>query len=1346
MAYVLVQHLDPSHESILPDLLARDTAAPIVLASDGLAIKEGHVYVIPPNVSMTLADGHLRLRPRREEERPHLPIDEFLISLAEVQQNNAVGIVLSGTGSDGARGIESIKGEGGITFAQEPADARWDSMPRAAIATACVDFIMPAADIGHRLTDIGRHRLMQRPGDKGESTTGHLKSILQALRKHSGVDFSHYKEATVQRRVLRRMVLQRVESIGAYAALVQREPDELDALYNDLLIQVTRFFRDREAFEALQREVFPRIIAAHKPGSCIRVWVPGCSTGEEAYSIAIGLMEALGDDALATSLQIFATDISERSIAKARAALYPESIAADISEERLRRFFVKEDGGAYRVAKLIRDQCVFARHNLTADPPFSQLDLISCRNVLIYLQASLHPRVYNVFHYALKPGGFLLLGSAETAANVPDLFGAVNSSQRIYQRREGRSHPSLLSFGRNLAPRATSPPRRAPSELDVERHADQIVLGSHAPSGVVIDEQNRVLQFRGRTALYLEPPTGSATFDLLKMVRTELLADLRDVLNEARTQGMRASTESMRISGAEHAPVRVEVTPFRLNESDQQYFLVLFEEVEGRPAPTEATLPASGNPDRRIAELQQRLEAYERYGRAIQQEHEAIVHDLRAANEEIESSNEELQSTNEELETAKEELQSVNEELTTLNDELRDRNAELGVLNDDLKNLFANVHIPVILVGNDLRIRRFNSAADRIANLVSTDVGRRLDEIRLHVDAPDLAEQTQFVIDSLEPKEQELKDKSGRWFGMTIRPYRSAGHRIDGAVIVFHDIHAAKQHALALQVASHYFETIVETVRQPLLILDETLRVVTANRAFHERFATTPDEVKGMPLSALGEGEWGNPKLRDLTRKAVEGTNFEDFELTVPDENGRERTLVLSAQRLDFSGTRPPLVLLAIDDVTESKKSRERDHLLSEATAALGSTLNESVLTETVAHIAVPLIADWCFLALVGRDEALVLADSVFHDPAHASEAQKVAFRSLEAPEHPIREVVSTGEPYLLPEISSDSLQKMACDAEHLAELRRLNPHSMMIVPVTASGRTRGALVFVFTKKGRRYSEADLAVATELGRRCGVALEHVELFAATAAARASAEASNKAKKDFLATMSHELRTPLNAILGYTELLELEVQGPLTPDQRRAVERINYSRKHLTHLIDRVLQYAKLESDAQPFHFEPVSVNDLLEEVAAMFDAEVKRNGLSLDVRTSPVPQFVEADAGAMRQIVINVVANALKFTPRGGHVEMMAAGRNGDVEVSIADSGPGIPQDKLDLVFEPFVQLEPRQDRAGMSMGLGLAISRELARKMAGDLTAASTAGHGSTFTLRLPSVGADSPADKASD
>ena len=1332
MAYVLVQHLDPQHESNLPEILGRNTTAPVSLAVDGQRIEANHVYVIPPNKSMTLIDGHLRLQPR-EQGRLHLPIDEFLMSMAEVQQNNAVGVILSGSGSDGARGIEAIKGEGGITFAQDPADARWDSMPRAAIGTACVDFILPASDIGQQLTEIGRHRLIQQP-PADDSKSDLLKSVLALVARQSGVDFGHYKPSTVQRRVLRRLVLNRLESVEDYLALLKQQPSEIEALYHDLLIQVTRFFRDPQAFETLGREVFPRIIAARKPGQPIRVWVPGCSGGEETYSIAICLIEALGDAALDTILQIFGTDVSERAIAKARVGVYPESIAADVSEERLRRFFVKEEGGGYRVAKQLRDQCVFARQNLTTDAPFSQLDLISCRNVLIYLQPSLHARVFSIFHYALKRDGFLFLGSAETAANTPDLFTAINAAQRIYQRKESRSRQPLLGFGRGLS--LTSRPlaqvSRAPTELDIERHADQIVLSGHAPAGVVIDQQHRVLQFRGRTADYLEPPTGSATFDLLKMVRPELLADLRDALQEARSRGGRAITASARMEAGHPLPVRIEVTPFRMSDSEAQFFVVLFEEGSGASsAAREQPTSNAGTTDlpRQIGELQQRLEAAERYARAIREEHEAIVQDLRASNEEVQSSNEELQSTNEELETAKEELQSVNEELTTLNEELRDRNAELGIAHDDLKNLFLNVQIPLILVGNDLRIRRFNGAADRVANLVRTDVGRRLDEIRLHIPVPDLAQQAQEVIDSLSGTEQELQDSSGRWYLMTIRPYRAGDNRIDGAVIVFHDINAVKQHALALQVASDYFATIVEAVGQPLLIMDDSLTVVSANRAFHESFGST-NQIRGQPLAVLEQGRWDTAALRQMLRDVLAGKSVEGVGLVLRDAGKGERYLLLNGQRLDFKGTRPPLLMVAIEDVTLAKRTHERESLLAEASAILGSTLSEDVVTTTVARLSVPTFADWCYLTVRTPSESVVLIESVYHKPEEDLSARALAQVSVSASSHPVHQVLQTGQPFIADAISAELLQKMALDSKQLAELQKMKLRSMMIVPVTRAERTDGALTFV-TTEDRKYSKADLQVAAELGRRSGIALDHADRFTTMAAARASAEAANRAKQDFLRTMSHELRTPLNSILGYTELLEMEIQGPLTSGQRTALDRINYSRKHLGHLIEGVLQYTKFESTTVELAIGQLSVAELLQDISALFEVEMEKQNLFFQLHNCAASTTVSADAGALRQIVINLLFNAIKFTPNGGQVVLACVVTDTHVEISVRDTGVGIPAAKLETVFEPFVQLDQTPNRVAEGMGLGLAISRDLARRMGGSLSAVSDA-TGSTFTLKL--------------
>jgi two-component system CheB/CheR fusion protein len=809
MAYVFVQHLDPRHVSLLTGLLQRHTGMPVLEASDQLKVEPNHVYVIPRNAHMNVNSGVLSLSPRHSSPQPHMSIDPFLRSLAADQKSKAIGVILSGSASDGSLGMMAIKASGGITFAQSSDTAKYDGMPRSAVAAGCIDFVLSPRDIGRELARLGHHPYIapaaSRESNKPDSASGEvITRILALLRNATGVDFSYYKPTTIQRRILRRMALQRVDNLNGYINKLRSDSAEVHALYEDILINVTEFFRDPEVFERLKKVVFPKMDTSHRAGP-IRIWAPGCSSGEEVYSIAMALIEFLEERSHDTGVQIFGTDISESALDKARAGVYPASIAHDIPPDRMRRFFTKVNS-SYQINKRIREMCIFAKQNLTRDPPFSKLDLISCRNVLIYLGPVLQKRILRLFHYGLKPNGFLLLGSSETIGSHSDLFTMEDKSTKIYLR----SNTAVRALPLDLTPRAAEAdkseapaPAESWTETELLREADRIVLGKYAPVGVVVDDEFNVVQFRGHTSPYLEHSPGMASFNVLKMARQGLSVELGHALQKARRENAPIRQEGLRVRlGSSVVGLNFEVIPFKKAAGRELRYLVLFEEVLPDTEPPAEKKPA-GRPtasatERENAKVRQELANTREYLQLLIEEHESANEELRSANEEIQSSNEELQSTNEELETAKEELQSTNEELNTLNEELQSRNAQLAQTGNDLLNLLGNVNIPIVMLGNDLRIRRFTPVCQRVLNLIATDVGRPIGNINLNLEIARLDRVLAEVIETLTPKNLEVKDFSGRSYSLRIRPYRTEDNKIDGVVMVLVDIDPVRIEANAL--------------------------------------------------------------------------------------------------------------------------------------------------------------------------------------------------------------------------------------------------------------------------------------------------------------------------------------------------------------------------------------------------------------------------------------------------------------------------------------------------------------------------------------------------------------------
>ncbi len=808
MAFVLVQHLAPKHESILRELLSKSTRMPVMEVIDGMAVRPNQVYVIPPNADMSIVESVLHLSPISPDRARRLPIDMFLRSLAEDQQGHAIGVILSGTASDGTMGIQQIKAMGGVTFAQDDQSAKYNAMPRSAVAAGHVDFVLPPELIARELTRISKHIHIFAGDDRQESAEAvskneTLNKVYAVLRNFSRVDFSYYKPGTIKRRITRRMFLRKIDNLETYLLLLRKNREEVEGLFNDILINVTGFFRDAEAFDILRKEAFPLMLKNKSSNSQIRIWVPGCSTGEEAYSLAIALLEFVGERAANTQIQIFATDVSEAIIQKARNGVYPESIAMDMSADRLKRFFQKADGG-FQIAKMVRDACVFAKQDIGKDPPFSRLDMISCRNVMIYMGPVLQKRIVPLFHYALNPNGILFLGSSETVGSFGDLFTTVDKKYKIYTKKTVDVPVSIEFVPRYEiepgAPHGDGHGEAAHSNrVDLQKVADQILLNRFAPASVVVNDRLEIVQFGGQTGRYLDPTPGDASLNLLKMVKGGLQLELRLAFQRIKRTGtMRKEGVLVEFDGSLRA-ANFEILPVKNIPGKERYYLVVFE--DGKTA-HKASVVRTGpiTPSKKAGKLKsseieienthlkEELGATREYLQSIIEEQRTTNEELHSANEEIQSSNEELQSINEELETAKEELQSTNEELTTVNEELQNRNDELSRVNNDLNNLLSSVNIPIIMLGNDLKVRRFTPVTGKVMNLIPTDIGRPITDIKSNLRIADLRSTVSRVIDSLETQENEVEDNNGRWYSMRMRPYRTMDNKIDGVVIILIDL------------------------------------------------------------------------------------------------------------------------------------------------------------------------------------------------------------------------------------------------------------------------------------------------------------------------------------------------------------------------------------------------------------------------------------------------------------------------------------------------------------------------------------------------------------------------------
>jgi two-component system CheB/CheR fusion protein len=918
LAFVFVQHLDPHHSSQLVQILTRETAMSIKEASDGELLRPNQIYIMPPNCEMTLEKGALRLWPRPENRGRNLPIDRFFTSAAEEQGSSAIGVILSGTASDGTRGMNAIKEKGGITIAQDERSARYSSMPSNAISSGNVDFVLTPREIAQELGRLSVHPYVKKRETKNPSKDG-KERILALLLSTTGVAFAQYRQTMLLRRLQRRMALNRIEDFDAYVDLLKQNPSELEALYQDILIHVTSFFREPEVFDVLRETVYPELIKNRDKDDPIRFWRPVSSTGEEVYSVAISLFEFLEDAAVRPSIQIFGTDVSQRVVEKARSAIFGEAIESEVSPERLRRFFTRIDRG-YQINKPIRDMCVFARQDVTKDPPFSKMDLISCRNVMIYFEPALQHRLIPLFHYALKSAGFLLLGSAENIGRFSTLFEVVAQRAKLFRKRPGnRGSGSTGGFTVTSAAPSSKNFRTEIQESapDTARKADKALLDRFCPPAVVVDQNLEILQFRGAVTPYLQPASGKASLNLFNMTPTVLEFELRSLIERAKSTGGNVRRQGLQLEiGGATQMLSLEVVPVGEAEGPASCFIVVF---EATPAATAKTTFKESDDDQRlrIGQLEKELIANKDYLQSVIDDREVANEELRSANEEIQSSNEELQSTNEELETAKEELQSINEELTTLNEELRHTNVELGEVNNDLLNLLRSVNIPVVMVGRDLRIRRFTPAAQKTWQLIPSEVGRLITELHSDIQIPDLESELRQVIDSLTTKEIEVQDKTGHWYSLLIRPYETVDNKISGAVLVLFDIEESKRSIFKKQLAAEFANALLETVRSASLLLDGHLRVKRATPAFYRLFHTSPQKIEGRLFYEIGEGEWDTPELRSLLEDVLpKDSRVNDVEITMKGPANGRRKILLNAARTTELVENEYLIIVSLEEVT----------------------------------------------------------------------------------------------------------------------------------------------------------------------------------------------------------------------------------------------------------------------------------------------------------------------------------------------------------------------------------------------------------------------------------------------
>ncbi len=1293
MAFILVQHLEPHQESHLPEILSRATAMPVLRAQDGSPVQPDHFYVIPPNTVLTLEDGKLRLSPRLPDENQYYPIDQFFFSLAKDQGSRAIGVILSGSSSDGTLGMRTIKCAGGTTICQDEASAKYGTMPHSVIATGAADFVLPPAEIAAELVRIAEHPYLSGADvpvrspdsaapDQPQPDQDDIRRILLLLRKQSGVDFTQYKPSTIRRRIARRMLVNNCDELGDYAVYLETHPAEPENLYQDILISVTQFFREPATFEAISR-LCSDLLRKRDRNASFRIWVPGCATGEEDYSLAIAITECIEAASLSTPVQVFGTDISDTAIDRARAGVFPEAIQSDVSAARLNRFFTRTESG-YRISNSIREMCVFARHDLIRDPPFSQLDLVSCRNVMIYLDTAAQQRVLPALHYSLKPEGLLVLGTAETIGSRSDLFAIVENEQRIFSKVPGSSRFTLtLSDPKGPFPTDAKPnaPGRVETDwhpkhltiaaamVDVEVRATRILRDLYAPPGVTVNESLQIIHFHGQTSFYLEPPTGEASLNLLRVAHQSLLFPLRKAIDSAGEHMKPVMENGIRLErGAEVREINLRVIP--ISEGNARYYLILFEDGAG-PQPSGPRLPAAEDQSNvleyQLAQARRELDETREYLRKIVEQHEVGIEELRAAHEEVQSSNEELQSSNEELRTAKEELQSSNEELRTVNDELENRNQALAAANNDLLNVLHAVNIPIVMVGMDFKIRRYTPAAERLLNANSSDLGRSVTDVLYAVDVPDLRNMLTEAIQTLAVQEKKVQNREGRWFSVLVRPYRTTDDRIDGAVISFFDVDDLTRALDAAKVARDLAEGIVETVQHPLLVLDSELRIERATAAFYKDFQASPEETLGQRINSVANGQWNIPRLRTLLDDAlIRDVAFRDLDIEHDFLHIGRRTMRLNARRIAGLDRSPHRLLLAIEDVTERKEAAE----------ILYRRLFESAkdgLIVVNASTGRVLDVNPFFLELTRYSRHEIVGLPFWEIPPFrkAEEGRRLVPESRE------REVTHF-----------DSVRLEAHDGRQL-----------IVEMIANRDRVKGESLIQVNIRDvtqRRQVEEDL-------RR-----------------------SNLDLQQFAFAASHDLQEPLRTVINHVELLQIEYGGKLGSEADEIIGFITSATDRMRHMVLDLLNYAQTARAV----LAPVPTNMEAVLAMAMSNLQLAITSTGARITFDPLPTVL-MDPTQLLQLLQNLISNAIKYRRREPpQIHLSARAAPHEWVVSVIDNGLGIDPKFHQHIFTVFKRLHGREYPG---TGIGLATCHRIVDRHGGRIWLESEVGVGSTFFFSVP-------------
>ncbi|HEX8038355.1 MAG TPA: CheR family methyltransferase [Chryseosolibacter sp.] len=1279
MAYVFIHHLSPNYKSNLAEIFQRQTPMPVVQVTSGLKLEPNHVYVIPPNTYMSVEDTSLKLVKRTKLDIPYHPIDYFLMSLAEVSDHKGIGVLLSGTATDGTLGLKAIKESGGISFAQDES-ARHDQMPKNAQEAGYVDFVLSPGRIAQELASLAQHPYKMIPSDHGViKEEGEIKKVLALVLEQKGVDFfSHYKKSTIYRRVIRRMALNKREAVKDYLKVLRENPGELDALYQDFLINVTTFFREPAFYKALTKTVFPRILKTLKRNDPIRIWVAGCATGEEAYSTAICLTEFLQSKKVLHPIHIFSTDLNAKAIEKARLGIYPKNLVQHITTQRLKRFFSRVNGH-YQIVKSIREMCIFSAHDLLKDPPFSHIDLVSCQNVLIYLKPGPQRKIFQAFHYALKPTGFLLMGKSESIGTATDLFRLSPRGSRLYSKIPGP--PRQMDFASHLPPAAgktTLSFRTAGDENDLEKQSDKILLNRYVPASVLVNRDLQIVRFRGSISSYLEPASGKASLSLLKMIKDELLFDVRAALQQAKKSGSVATRESYVPEKKSNRGVIVEVTP--VNSGKDTHYLIVFKD-----ALEEISVAKAGKPPKHGGEkakrerLEQALLTAREQMRSTSEDFEATREELQSANEEILSSNEELQSINEELETSKEELQASNEELTTTNEELQDRNLELRQSRDYAEAIIHTMRGPLIVLNSEMRVRTANKAF--------------YDFFGIH------AEQTEGTL--------IYNLAKGIWLPAALAERLRDGFSNEFDFNDFMVTHTFPQIGSRTLIINMHRIPQTQYNKEALILL--SFEDITRYKKAEESLLQTQAQLK-LALSAGSVGTWS--------------WNIKTNEVTVSEEENR------------LYGMRPGENMTAYP---EWEKNLHPQDLVA-AREAIKRSVEQKIPLDIEFRIVWPDGSTrWIMAKAHTYYDDLGKPDKMIGVNIDVTE-RRAAIQALEESEKRFH-AMSDNAPVMIwmadPDQKITFLNKTWLSytgkkpEEELGEgwLADIHPEDKNLFLDVYQRSFRDHRDFKIDYRLRRHDGEYRWIMTHgIPRFTGD--DHFVGFIGTCIDINDRIDLERQKDDFMSIASHELKTPVTSIKAYAQILHDKFRKANDDVSANMLERLDLQIDKLTGLINTLLDVTKVQSGRMDFAEELFDIEEFVREVSDEMQATLPTHKIIRHVKTEGK---VYGDRARIAQVLNNLISNAAKYSPGSSDVIVEASRDGNEYVFSVQDFGIGIPKDMQDKIFGRFFRVSESSGNRVSGLGLGLFISSQIVRQHGGNLWLESQPGKGSKFFFSLP-------------